>query len=182
MNGLDKDQFGLLYTYSLYSNEAKNQYLQYTAACALAYYLSQNKKFNYNLEELLVYDYLKQRLYIWESKKFMADINTLRGLNLLNRARCRSKTSKDINAHQCTRRGLKYLEDSVLSQPELKEYFTEIDALLKDVNGNIKQIILGEDQPYLQGRNNKAIIEGFVKKFQESPLDDLQYSSSSFFV
>ena len=110
IKGLDQDQKNILIVYSLYSNQKLRTYLQYTAACALFFYLTKKEFFKYNLNELLVYDYKEARKYIWESKKFMQDINIVRDYDLLIRARSRSRTSRDVNAHQCSTKGFEYID------------------------------------------------------------------------
>ncbi|MDP3453500.1 MAG: hypothetical protein Q8R90_11160 [Bacteroidales bacterium] len=166
---IDKDQKCILFAYSLYTNEQEYTYLQYTAACALVFYLSQKGFFNYNLNELLVYDYKEERRYIWESKKFMADINILRDNGLLLRARSRSKTSHDVNAHQCTILGHQYVKYLLNTSPEIKKTFDNIKRELSCNGGEIKKIKLLNDAPHLCCRYQSQPIKGFLKSFAQSP-------------
>jgi hypothetical protein len=76
---LDKDQQYILAVYSFYTHENECAYLQDAAACAIFYYLTKEGFFHYNLNELLVYDYKNYRCYIWEAKKFMADMYREKG-------------------------------------------------------------------------------------------------------
>ncbi len=163
----DQDQRRVLYVYSLYTDESKNTYLQYTAACALIYHLSQKGFFDYNLNELLVYDYKEERRYIWESKKFMTDINILRDQQLLLRARSRSKTSHDVNAHQCSIPGHQYIQNLIESCPECKEAFALIKKELTCETGVLKTIKLTSYGPLLVCRTSTELIKGFLKCFME---------------
>ncbi len=166
---IDKDQMGVLYAYSLYTNEQEHTYLQYTAACALIFYLSQKGSFNYNLNELLVYDYKEERRYIWESKKFMTDINILRDKGLLLRARSRSKTSHDVNAHQCTVIGQQYISSILETTCETTLFLEKIKKELSCESGEIKTIRLSDNGPLLCCRHRCQLIDGFLKSFVVAP-------------
>lgn len=166
---IDKDQMGVLYAYSLYSNEQEYTYLQYTAACALIFYLSQKGLFNYNLNELLVYDYKEERRYIWESKKFMTDINILRDKGLLLRARSRSKASHDVNAHQCTVLGHQYIKSLLETSSEISVFLQKIKRELSCESGEVKTIRLSDEGPLLCCRNRCHLIDGFLKFFVDCP-------------
>ncbi len=168
---LDEDQKYILMVYSLYTDEANLTYLQYTAACALIYYLSKEGFFKYNLEELLVYDYLENRLYIWESKKFMTDINVLRDQGFLIRARCKSKNTRDVNAHQCSGKGREYLNFLLKNSNDSQEILNKIKKILSCENNQLKRIKLEQDGPYLDCGTNKYLIKGFLKEFNKLATD-----------
>lgn len=163
---LDLEQRSILYVYSLYTLEEKYSYLQYTAACALIYHLTKQGLFTYNTEELLYYDYLDKRHYIWESKKFMTDINILRDHGFLTRARLNSKLGRDVNAHQCSTLGKEYVENLVQSKDEIRQQFNKIKTELSCVDGSLKEIVLKKDAPYLVCQNKSSAIAGFVKHFE----------------
>lgn len=172
-DAIDDDQKKVLYIYSLYSDERHNTYLQYTAACALVYYITSEGVFQYNKEEYLVYDYKEDRRYIWESKKFMSDINILRDHGLLIRARSRSKTSRDVNAHQCTTEGHHYLKEVEQKEKNIREQFMAIRKRLVCRNGSKKTIHLYEKWPAIKCGHSITPIKGFLKKFDDdtTPLE-----------
>jgi hypothetical protein len=167
LNLLDDDQKHILMVYSLYTDEVNLSYLQYTAACALIFYLSKEGFFKYNQEELLVYDYLESRLYIWESKKFMTDINILRDHGFLIRARCKSKNTRDVNTHQCSEEGREYLNHVLKNSKNTFEIFNSMKNVLSCENNHLKKIRLQEDGPYLDCGTHKYLINGFIKDFNQ---------------
>ncbi len=65
---LDNDQKGVLIVYSLYTNQLKHKYLQYSAPSALIFYLNKKGIFSSNPNELLVYDYLGSGKYTYKAK------------------------------------------------------------------------------------------------------------------
>jgi hypothetical protein len=169
---LDEDQELILAVYSFYSNEAEHTYLQYTAACALIYFLTNREKdkmFNYELNELLVYDYKDSRRYIWEAKKFMNDINVLRDHKFLIRARSRSKTYRDVNAHQCSNEGHKFLKKLQNESVDFKRKVEKTRDLLSCCKGHLYEVVLEKEGPELVCRENAKEcirlerIEGFLK-------------------
>ncbi len=166
-NILDTDQKKILIVYSLYTNQTKHSYLQYTAACAVIFYLNKKGIFTYNPNELLVYDYGNSRKYIWEAKKFMNDINVLRDQDLLIRARSKSKTSRDVNAHQCSTKGQAYVKNNLFSKP----YFALIKDALSCGNDGLYAIQLEKTSPMLINKfNSKKNIEidGFLRNLQKT--------------
>jgi hypothetical protein len=183
INALDKDQLSLLYVYHLYAPEEKSTYLQYTAACALVYYLCVNGHFGYNTDELLNYDYLGKRLYIWESKKFMTDVNVLRDQGYLTRARLNSNAGRDVNAHQCTVNGSHHINSMMQKESLTKEYCDSIKNTLTCSKGSLRQIVLKEDAPYLSCSNDHVVISGFIKDFNpEKSLGALETKHKPFFL
>ncbi|MCP4123825.1 MAG: hypothetical protein GY751_18910 [Bacteroidetes bacterium] len=135
--------------YSLYSNESDLSYFQYTAACAVFYFLTQHDLFPYDINALLIYDYKKARRYIWEDKKFMSDINILRDQNLLIRSRAKSRTSRDVNAHQCSNRGQSYINQLTIESKEFASVFRSASSLLHDPANRLYNVILDDDGPVL---------------------------------
>lgn len=165
---LDLDQKLIIGVYNLYSNESDLTYLQYTAACAIFYYLTSKELFNYNLDSPLVYDYLYKRRYIWEDKKFMSDINIARDSNYLIRARATSKTSRDVNGHQCSNLGKKYVLELLKTDQTFNLKMKEIEQLLhfKDI---LMQVKIKENNPELNAISSRGKvvrripITGFLK-------------------
>lgn len=106
-----QDQMLCLYIYELYSSEKKIRYLQYTGMLAVTYYLMKQGLFdNRYVDDILIYDYLDARRYVWEDKQFMRDINILRDDKLLIRSRIRTLAYRDYNAHQISQAGSDYLK------------------------------------------------------------------------
>lgn len=166
---LDQDQEYILAVYSFYTDEAEHTFLQYTAACAVFYYLTKEGFFEYNLDELLVYDYKESRRYIWEAKKFMADINILRDHGYLIRVRSRSKTYRDVNAHQCSVAGHAYIKNRQKNDSGFSKKTGEIKKALSCSKGHLFEVHLEDAGPQLVcERNIKECvrvvpIEGFLK-------------------
>lgn len=180
---IDKDQVNILYVYSLYSNQLHNSYLQYTAACALMFHLTTKGIFDYNTEELLVYDYKDERRYIWEAKKFMSDINVLRDHSLLIRARVPSEKSRDVNAHQCSIKGHEYLREFSAYSSSTKALFSRIKELLYCKNGTVKEIELTKEGPILKCKHQQELIKGFLKCFKSNSSKNTQVPDySPFFL
>ena len=165
-NELDADQQAILYVYSKYSSEKNTQYLQYTAALVLFYYLMSKGIFPAYKEQLLVYDYKDSRRYMWEDKKFMADINIVRDVDFLNRARLKTENYRDLNAHYCTTLGHRFIE---LNYQKSKTA-SAIDALLKCRCGHYRQVVLHDDCPELVCKKCKQKpikVEGFLYDLSE---------------
>lgn len=168
-DNLDRDQESILAVYSFYTHESNHSYLQYTAACALFYYLTQKEFFNYNLDELLVYDYKESRRYIWEAKKFMADINILRDHNLLIRARSRSKTYRDVNAHQCSEQGHEYIRKLSETSNDFAVLLQKLRAILSTDREELYDVRLHDNGPLLVNERGReqyvsfSPIKGFLK-------------------
>jgi hypothetical protein len=168
-HALDRDQELILAVYSFYTDEKDHIYLQYTAACAIFYYLTRKGYFNYALNELLVYDYKEWRRYIWEAKKFMKDINDIRDLNYLIRARSRSKTYRDVNAHQCSAQGKEYIEEKRKNDKEFDSLLNKVRTELSDSRGELCDVLLADEGPELVmvRKKNKLVtqkkIDGFLK-------------------
>ena len=166
---LSKDQESILSVYYLYTSKHKYTYLQYTAACALMYFLTQKNIFNYDLDETLVYDYKEERRYIWESKDFMEDINILRDKDYLIRARSRSKTYRDVNAHQCSSKGINYIDKKIKESKDFKTKFEEIEKVLSCSKGHLFEVHLKDNGPKLVCEQNAKEcirfeeIKGFLK-------------------
>lgn len=167
----DPDQHAVLYVYSLYSSEKENNYLQYTAALVIFYYLMQKGHFKNYTHELLVYDYKDSRRFMWEDKKFMNDINKIRSFDYLNRARVRTINYRDINAHQCTSKGAKYMmELGYSSSPEAL-------AILKELSckcGSLLQVRLDDDTPRLvcSSCKKQREVNGFLSDLHEKIEQD----------
>ncbi len=163
---LDKDQQSILYVYSKYSSEKDTVYLQYTAALVIFYFLMKNKIFPLYKEQLLVYDYKDSRKYMWEDKKFMEDVNVVRDFDFLNRARLKTAGYRDLNAHYCTQKGLKYIEEGKANLVDTKA----INKLLKCKCGNYLQVHLEEKSPVLRCtkcRKKEIVVEGFLYNLSE---------------
>jgi hypothetical protein len=175
---LDRDQELILAVYSMYTHESNHTYLQYTAACALFYYLTQKQFFDYDLDELLVYDYGEQRRYIWEAKKFMSDINILRDEDLLIRARSRSKTYRDINAHQCSDKGHEYIAEKRQSSQEISQLYEQLRKTLSNPQGEMYDVRLKDAGPMLVHERggehyvSRIPIQGFLKDLCPSVSSD----------
>ncbi|MCK5764813.1 MAG: hypothetical protein KAH26_02465 [Bacteroidales bacterium] len=175
---LDRDQELILAVYSFYTKESDHSYLQYTAACAIFYYLTQKGYFDYNLNELLVYDYKESRRYIWEAKKFMKDINVLRDHDYLIRARSRSKTYRDINAHQCSGAGHVHIEEKRKSSKDFNELCEEVRQVLSTDRGELYDVRLKDNGPVLANKRggekyvSYAPIKGFLKDLCPAEKDD----------
>lgn len=144
--GLDNDQKLILAVYSLYTDEAKNTYLQYTAACAIIYYLTRKHFFDYNLNENIQYDYMGSENYIWEAKKFWKDMNILRSMGYLKRSRILNKKYREINLHQCTATGVSYLNSI---ESDLKKDFFGLKNTLVCRKGHLLELKFGKYFPYL---------------------------------
>lgn len=171
----DEDQQAILYVYSKYSAEKDAQYLQYTAALVLFYYLMKKGIFPSYKEQLLVYDYKDSRRYMWEDKKFMADINHLRDLNLLGRARLKTACYRDMNAHYCTDKGHEYIEAGNISSINLEK----IDHHLQCKCKRNLRVVLNDDCPILQcdkHKKSKVTVDGFLYKLSE-PIEHRYVSS-----
>ena len=183
---LDQDQKLVLAVYDLYSNQQEHTYLQYTAICALIFHLIQKGVFTYPDDELLVYDYKEQRRYIWEAKKFMADINILRDHGYLLRARSRSKTSRDVNAHQCTTAGHEFLKkERGKSDADFNAKHKLMLNELTCPNGKPKQLFLADHGPELRCGTARETIKGFLKDFdptQASEPNSSQPNYTPFFL
>ncbi|MFX0067027.1 MAG: hypothetical protein ACFFC7_33255 [Candidatus Hermodarchaeota archaeon] len=174
---LDMDQKKVLFVYSLYSNELKLVFLQYTAILVICFYLMKKGLFPNYKDQLLVYDYKNSRRYLWEDKKFMADINILRDHDTLIRARARSKEYRDVNSHQCSTIGQKFLDDvNFANSPEGQE----ILKLLNCKCGNLYQVILEDQGPFLRCSHCKSEI--FVENFLYDLHKPITYPLKAFFV
>jgi len=166
---MNKNRDLILAVYSLYTNEANHSYLQYTAACAIFYHLTTKEVFEYNLNELLVYDYKESRRYIWEAKEFMKDINVVRDHNYLIRARSKSKTYRDVNAHQCSTVGHQYIEDKRKNDHSFNEQIIKIKNILSTDDGELYDVRLNDSGPLLVNERGGvdyvryAPIKGFLK-------------------
>lgn len=162
MKPLDIDQKTILYVYSKYSSEKYLGYLQYTAALALFFYLMKKGIFPAYKDQLLVYDYKDSRRYMWEDKKFMNDINIVRDHGFLNRARLKTDSYRDMNAHYCTTQGTEF----VASNADFESIAKKIDALLKCSCGNFRQVQLNDDHPVLscgKCKDKSVKVEGFLQ-------------------
>ncbi|MCD4724764.1 MAG: hypothetical protein K8R63_07960 [Bacteroidales bacterium] len=177
-DGLDPDQELILAVYSFYTQESNHSYLQYTAACAIFYYLTQKNYFDYKLNELLVYDYKESRRYIWEAKKFMKDINVLRDHDYLIRARSRSKTYRDVNAHQCSKAGHKHIEEKRKSSKKFDELLGKVRQILSTDRGEMYDVHLKDNGPVLVNKRrgesyvSYVPIQGFLKDLCPAKQDD----------
>jgi len=166
---LSKDQELILLTYYIFTNKSEFTYLQYTAACALIFFLTQKEYFEYNKDEILVYDYKEERRYIWEAKAFMEDINLLRDKDCLIRARSRSETYRDVNAHKCSSKGLKYIQGKIKDSREFANLHGEIKQVFSCKQGHPYDIRLEKKGPQLVCEKNAKEficfqeIEGFLK-------------------
>ena len=174
---LDMDQKKILFVYSLYSNEEEMRFIQYTAILVACYYLMKQGLFPNYKEQLLIYDYKNSRRYLWEDKKFMNDINVLRAKDTLIRARVRSQDYRDVNSHQCSKVGIKFLEDI--------KFFQSIEgkAILKKLMckcKNIMNIYLEDDGPYL--RCLKCDFEVFIKGFLYDLHEPFKFPLKPFFL
>ena len=174
-NELDVDQKTILYVYSKYSSEQDLGYLQYTAALVLFFYLMRKGVFPSYKDQLLVYDYKDSRRYMWEDKKFMADINIVRDHGFLNRARLKTDSYRDLNAHYCTTKGAEF----VASNSDFKSISQKVDALLQCTCGNFRQIHLNDACPELgcvKCKNKSEKVEGFLQDLSQ-PIG-LKYSAA----
>lgn len=179
LSSLDRDQMLICGLYDLYTSQEENKYLQYTAACVLFYYLTKKGHFSYSLDAPLVYDYLGQRAYIWEDKKFMADINIVRDAECLIRARARSATSRDVNAHQCSAKGKAFIANLEKENPAFAEAMEAIRSELQ-VDKGLLQVVLRAEGPVLVSnvhklKNSKEIVvDGFLMdpRYVSSTLSD----------
>lgn len=158
---MDNDQKKILYVYSLYSSEEKLSYLQYTAALAIFFHLMQKGYFPNYKHQLLLYDYKDSRRYLWEDKKFMNDINIVRDHDYLSRSRVQTTDYRDINAHQCTKKGEEYLKIKGIGKTDS---FLKIRDELKCKCGNILKIRLNENNPalYCEKGCTDLTIDGFL--------------------
>lgn len=172
---LDDDQKSILYVYSKYSNEKDAIYLQYTAALVLFYYLMRKGIFPKYKEQLLVYDYKDSRRYMWEDKKFMADINHLRDFDFLSRARLKTACYRDMNAHYCTHKGLEYIEKENINSTNLKN----INHYLQCNCKRNLSVVLNDDFPVLQCDKHKKFridVNGFLYNLSK-PIEHNYVSS-----
>jgi len=166
-SSLDRDQKLICGLYDLYTSQEENSYLQYTAACVLFYYLTKKGHFSYSPDAPLVYDYLGQRAYIWEDKKFMADINIVRDAEYLIRARARSATSRDVNAHQCSTKGKTFIANLKKEDPAWAEAMEAICSELQTDKG-LLQVVLRAEGPVLVSNLHKLkpsreiAVDGFL--------------------
>jgi len=158
---LDFDQLLILYVYHRYSSEKNCEYLQYTAALVLFFYLMKKGIFSNYQQQLLVYDYKDSRRFLWEDKKFMSDINIIRDYGFLSRARLKTEDYRDLNAHQITNSGVRFLEENKIQENELVK---KIDQLLLSKCGLFYAVFLNDDCPVLQCGKCKEVIpvEGFL--------------------
>ena len=158
----NKNQLAILYVYSLYSSEKQFQYLQYTAALVLFYYLTKKGHFeDYKETQLLVYDYKDSRRFMWEDKTFMNDINVIRGFDYLSRARVKTSEYRDINAHQCTQKGADFINHSdYITSVKAKEIINELSCKC----GDLLQVQLDNDHPRLvcKSCDTELVINGFL--------------------
>jgi len=174
---LDLDQKKVLLVYSLYSNEEKLEFLQYTGILAICYYLMKNGIFPNYKEQLLIYDYKNSRRYLWEDKKFMNDINEIRSQNMLIRARARSQEYRDINSHQCSKKGSHYLRAIRFQETaEGKKIIKLLECRCK----KLRHVFLEDDGPYLRCPKCKSqmFIEGFLYDLHEP----IKHTYDSFFL
>lgn len=144
---MDDDQKIILYVYSLYTSEDRLNYLQYTAALAIFFYLMKKGYFPNYQYQLLHYDYKDVRRYLWEDKKFMDDINVVRDKGFIVRSRVKTIDYRDINAHQCTIKGERYLRENGIK--EINSY----EKILNELRcrcGKLLRIQLDDDSPYLR--------------------------------
>lgn len=174
---LDLDQKKVLFVYSLYSSEEKLEFLQYTGMLAICYYLMKNGIFPNYKEQLLIYDYKDSRRYLWEDKKFMKDINEIRSQGMLIRARARSQEYRDINSHQCSKKGSQYIR-AIRFQETVEG--KKILKFLKCWCKKLRHIFLEDDGPYLSCPNCKSqvLIEGFLYDLHEP----IKHTYDSFFL
>lgn len=164
---MDQDQKIILFVYSLYSSEEELTYIQYTAALVIFYHLMKKGYLPYYHEQLLLYDYNDSRRYLWEDKKFMKDINIVRDFGFLSRSRVKTVDYRDINSHQCTKKGFEYLKENNIADTD---YCKKILNELKCKCGNILQVKLSENNPELVCRNlcQNIVVEGFLQKIQRN--------------
>jgi len=146
---LDQDQELILGIYSLYSNESNHSYLKYPAALSIIYYLLREGHFKYNLNEFIQHDYMGSKKYIWEAKKVVYDINIIRGYGYLIRARSRSKTYSDVNAHQCTSSGFLYFQRRLTESISFKKRFNRVKYSLSCSKGHLLELKFKNNSPYL---------------------------------
>lgn len=173
----DKNQLAILFVYSLYTSEYKNEYLQYTAGLVIFYYLMKKGCFTDYKEQLLVYDYKDSRRFMWEDKTFMNDINIVRSFNYLNRARVHSSDFRDMNAHQCTQRGADYIEQLHY------EMTSEGKKILQALNckcGKLLQVSLDDDTPRLVCPDCKLKTE--VSDFLKDLSKDIDFEFDAAFL
>lgn len=158
---LDSDQLRILYVYSHYSSEKECNYLQYTAALVLFFYLMQKGIFKDYRHQLLVYDYKDSRRFLWEDKKFMSDINIIRDHGFLSRARLKTEDYRDLNAHQITNLGDEFIKKYELEEPKMVE---EIDKLIKCNCNRFYSVNLETNMPVLICAKCKVKLEvdGFL--------------------
>jgi len=158
---MDNDQEIILYVYSLYSSEEKLSYLQYTAALAIFFYLMEKGYLPNYQHQLLLYDYKDTRRYLWEDKKFMNDINIVRDHDFLSRSRVQTTDYRDINAHQCTKKGEEYLSNNKIGETGV---FKQIYNELRCKCGNILKVRLNDDNPelYCEKGCTNITVDGFL--------------------
>lgn len=158
---LDRDQELILVIYYLYtgsySYKTIDSYLKYPAALSIIYYLTQKGFFNCNLNEFIQYDYMGSKKYIWEAKKIMNDINIIRDYGYLIRARSRSKTYSDVNAHQCTIEGAVYFQRRLTESISFEKRIDSVKHSLSCSKGHLLGLEFNNDCPYLicHERHNK---------------------------
>lgn len=173
----DKNQLAILFVYDLYRSEEKNEYLQYTAALVIFYFLMKKGFFPDYTEQLLVYDYKDSRRFMWEDKTFMSDINKVRGFDYLIRARVRSSEFRDMNAHQCTPAGAEYIKEIHYAEsPEGKK----ITQALYCKCGKLLQVVLNDDMPRLVCQSCKHKIE--VSDFLKDLNTNIEYKFDAAFL
>ncbi len=159
---MDKDQEIILFVYSLYSSEEEISYLQYTAALVLFFYLKEKGHLPNYKNQLLLYDYKESRRYLWEDKKFMNDINIVRDHGYLIRSRVKTSDFRDVNAHQCSTSGKKYVLEEGFAE---RDYLLEVDKALKCKCGSRYNVVLADGNPELSCEKGcpAVVVNGFLK-------------------
>ncbi|MBN2653444.1 MAG: hypothetical protein JXR63_13780 [Spirochaetales bacterium] len=168
---LTKNQEQVLFVYSLYTSEESHKYLQYTAALAIFYKLMVDGFFKDYNDEILLYDYKEYRRFLWEDKTFMNDINILRAHKFLKRARVRTATYRDINAHQITSGGENFIKKIRNNQD-----FENIEKSLRcKLCGLLMEIELNDNMPRLMCKCKiSEEIKGFLKDSQIDTTPDFR--------
>ena len=174
----DQDQQSILYVYSLYSSFSEVKYLQYTGALVIFFYLMKQNIFPDYREHLLIYDYKDTRRFLWEDKKFMTDVNTVRNNGFLSRARLRAQNYRDMNAHQCTQSGFDFLKSIGF---ENTEHAQKIKNHLTCGCGKLYSVDLKDNGPQLICKQCKK--SGFeVKGFLFNPNQPINHPFKPAFI
>jgi len=132
--------------------------------------LQNAKRFIY-VTDILIYDYLDSRRYLWEDKVFMNDINILRQHGLLKRARVRTAGYRDYNSHQITLSGIDHIRRSGYSDSAQAKRI--LSYLTCPKCRSLLNVRLEKKAPVLlcPEKKHRQVINGFLKDMKLEKLN-----------